>query len=116
MPHVEVKIVDPATDLIVDRGATGELCTRGYSVMLGYWADEDKTAEAVDRAGWMRTGDLAVMREDGYLSIVGRSRHMVRPISVTFIAVFGGTVVFTGADFGRVTFLSARTKLYVRRC
>ena len=77
MPHVEVKIIDPATDLIVERGVTGELCTRGYSVMLGYWADEEKTAEAVDRAGWMRTGDLAVMRDDGYLAIVGRSKDMV---------------------------------------
>jgi fatty-acyl-CoA synthase len=76
-PHVEVKIVDPATGETVERGETGEFCTRGYSVMLGYWNDPDKTAEAIDDDGWMHTGDLAVMREDGYCNIVGRIKDMV---------------------------------------
>jgi len=76
-PHVEIKIVDPATGETLERGATGEFCTRGYSVMLGYWDDAEKTAEAVDDEGWMHTGDLAVMREDGYCNIVGRIKDMV---------------------------------------
>jgi fatty-acyl-CoA synthase len=76
-PHVEVKVIDPETGLVVDRGVAGELCTRGYSVMLGYWDDPERTAEAVDRAGWMHTGDLATMDDDGYLNIVGRSKDMV---------------------------------------
>jgi fatty-acyl-CoA synthase len=76
-PHVEVKVVDPDTGLVVERGVPGELCTRGYSVMLGYWEDAERTAEAVDRAGWMHTGDLATMDDDGYLNIVGRSKDMV---------------------------------------
>ncbi|MEV6410184.1 AMP-binding protein [Kribbella sp. NPDC051718] len=77
MPHVEVKLVDPATGLVVPRGEPGELCTRGYSVMLGYWDDPEKTAEAIDQARWMHTGDLAEMREDGYVNIVGRIKDMV---------------------------------------
>jgi fatty-acyl-CoA synthase len=77
MPHVEVKLVDPATGLVVPRGEPGELCTRGYSVMLGYWDDPDKTAEAIDAARWMHTGDLAVMRDDDYVNIVGRIKDMV---------------------------------------
>jgi fatty-acyl-CoA synthase len=76
-PHVEVKVVDPATGDTVPRGETGELCTRGYSVMLGYWQEPEKTAGAVDAEGWMHTGDLAVMDTDGYLNIVGRSKDMV---------------------------------------
>ena len=76
-PHVEVKVIDPVTDETVRRGTTGELCTRGYSVMLGYWEDPEKTAEAVDADGWMHTGDLAVMDDEGYLRIVGRSKDMV---------------------------------------
>jgi fatty-acyl-CoA synthase len=76
-PHVEVKVVDPATGDTVERGETGELCTRGYSVMVGYWDEPDKTAEAIDAEGWMHTGDLAVMREDGYCNIVGRIKDMV---------------------------------------
>jgi fatty-acyl-CoA synthase len=76
-PHVEVKIIDPDTGEIVERGAPGEFCTRGYSVMLGYWDDEAKTAEAIDEDGWMHTGDLAVMRADGYCTIVGRIKDMV---------------------------------------
>ena len=76
-PHVEVKIIDPNTGEIVERGHPGEFCTRGYSVMLGYWDDPDKTAEAIDNDGWMHTGDLAVMREDGYCTIVGRIKDMV---------------------------------------
>ena len=75
-PHVEVKIVD-AEGRIVPPGTPGELCTRGYSVMLGYWDDAEKTAEAIDRAGWMHTGDLATMDEDGYCNIVGRIKDMV---------------------------------------
>jgi fatty-acyl-CoA synthase len=76
-PHVEVKIADPATGATVERGEPGEFCTRGYSVMLGYWDDEAKTREAIDEDGWMHTGDLAVMREDGYCTIVGRIKDMV---------------------------------------
>src|SRR4051812_12780225 len=76
-PHVEVKVVDPVTGAAVPRGEPGELCTRGYSVMLGYWEEPGKTAEAIDRAGWMHTGDLATMDADGYLKIVGRSKDMV---------------------------------------
>ena len=76
-PHVEIKIVDPATGETVPRGEPGEFCTRGYSVMIGYWNDDERTAEAVDADGWMHTGDLAVMREDGYCNIVGRIKDMV---------------------------------------
>ncbi|MGO4382968.1 AMP-binding protein [Specibacter sp. RAF43] len=76
-PHQEVKIVDPATGLTVPRGEPGEFCTRGYSVMLGYWNDPAKTAAAIDAARWMHTGDLAVMYEDGYVNIVGRIKDMV---------------------------------------
>ena len=77
MPHLEVKVVDPATRRVVTRGAPGELCTRGPSVMLGYWNEPGKTAEAIDAAGWMHTGDLATMDDGGYLSIVGRIKDMV---------------------------------------
>jgi fatty-acyl-CoA synthase len=76
-PHVEIKVVDPVTGETVQRGEPGEFCTRGYSVMLGYWQEEEKTAEAIDIEGWMHTGDLAVMREDGYCNIVGRIKDMV---------------------------------------
>jgi fatty-acyl-CoA synthase len=76
-PHVEVKVVDPETGLVLPRGSHGELCTRGYSVMLGYWNEPDKTAEAIDAGRWMHTGDLAVMDEAGYLNIVGRIKDMV---------------------------------------
>jgi fatty-acyl-CoA synthase len=76
-PHIEVKIVDPETGLVVPRGTPGEFCTRGYSVMLGYWNDDAKTAEAVDTAGWMHTGDLATMDADGYCNIVGRIKDMI---------------------------------------
>ena len=76
-PHLESKIVDPATGNIVPRGEIGELCTRGYSVMLKYWNNEEKTREAIDDAGWMHTGDLATMDEEGYIQIVGRIKDMV---------------------------------------
>jgi fatty-acyl-CoA synthase len=76
-PHLEIKIADPATRETVERGQPGEFCTRGYSVMLGYWEDPDKTAEAIDADGWMHTGDLAEMRDDGYCNIVGRIKDMV---------------------------------------
>jgi fatty-acyl-CoA synthase len=76
-PHVEVKIVDTSTGEVVPRGREGELCTRGYSVMLGYWEQAEATAEAIDEAGWMHTGDLAVMDEEGYLAIVGRIKDMI---------------------------------------
>ena len=76
-PHLEVKVIDPETGRTVPRGTPGELCTRGYSVMLGYWEQPDKTAEAVDAAHWMHTGDLAVMDADGYLAITGRIKDMV---------------------------------------
>ncbi|MFD4736807.1 AMP-binding protein [Streptomyces virginiae] len=76
-PHLEVKVVDPRSGRTAPRGTPGELCTRGYSVMLGYWGEPEKTAEAVDPEGWMHTGDLAVMDGDGYLSITGRIKDMV---------------------------------------
>jgi fatty-acyl-CoA synthase len=76
-PHIEVKVVDPETGRTLPRGETGEFCTRGYSVMLGYWDEPEKTAEAIDRAGWMHTGDLATMDDAGYLNIVGRTKDMV---------------------------------------
>ncbi len=76
-PHVEVKIVDPASGRVVPRGETGELCTRGYSVMLGYWGNDEATRKAIDSAGWMHTGDLATMDDEGYLNIVGRIKDMI---------------------------------------
>jgi fatty-acyl-CoA synthase len=76
-PQVEVKVIDPETGRVLPRGAAGELCTRGYSVMLGYWNEPEKTAEAIDAARWMHTGDLAVMDDAGYLNIVGRIKDMV---------------------------------------
>ncbi|TWE07333.1 AMP-binding protein [Rudaeicoccus suwonensis] len=77
MPHLEVKVIDPVTGLTAERGATGELCTRGYSVMLGYWEQPEKTAEAIDSARWMHTGDLATMDDDGYVAVVGRIKDLV---------------------------------------
>jgi fatty-acyl-CoA synthase len=76
-PHVEVKIIDPATGKVVPYGEPGELLTRGYSVMIGYWNNDEATASAIDRAGWMHTGDLATMDEQGYAKIVGRLKDMV---------------------------------------
>ena len=76
-PHVEIRIVDPATGEVVPRGASGEFQTRGYSVMLGYWNDPERTAEAIDADGWMHTGDLAVMDDEGYVNIVGRIKDMI---------------------------------------
>jgi fatty-acyl-CoA synthase len=76
-PHVEIKIIDPETGIVQPRGVPGELCTRGYSVMLGYWNQPDKTAEAIDQGRWMHTGDMAVMDHAGYLNIVGRIKDMV---------------------------------------
>jgi len=77
LPHLEVKVVDPVSGVTQPRGTAGELCTRGYSVMLGYWDEPEKTAEAVDAGRWMHTGDLAVMREDGYVEIVGRIKDVI---------------------------------------
>jgi fatty-acyl-CoA synthase len=76
-PHVEVKVVDPESGRTVPRGEPGELCTRGYSVMLGYWDDPERTSEAIDAARFMHTGDLATMDDEGYLKIVGRSKDMI---------------------------------------
>ena len=76
-PHLEIKIVDPQDGLTVPRGTPGELCTRGYSVMLGYWQQPENTAEAIDSARWMHTGDLATMDDAGYVSITGRIKDMV---------------------------------------
>ena len=76
-PHVEIKIVAPETGRIQEHGVTGELCTRGYSVMLGYWDNDAATDEAIDAAGWMHTGDLATMDADGYVKIVGRIKDMI---------------------------------------
>jgi fatty-acyl-CoA synthase len=76
-PHLEIKIVDPDTGRTVPRGERGEFCTRGYSVMHGYWGDEARTREAIDADGWMHTGDLATMDAEGYVNIVGRIKDMV---------------------------------------
>ncbi|MER5439047.1 AMP-binding protein [Streptomyces sp. NPDC002790] len=77
LPHIEVKVIDPVTGVTLPRGEPGELCTRGYSVMLGYWDEPEKTAEVIDAGRWMHTGDLAVIREDGYGQIVGRIKDMI---------------------------------------
>jgi fatty-acyl-CoA synthase len=77
MPHTEIKIVDPATGMTVGRGESGEFRTRGYPVMSGYWEDPERTEEVIDSAGWMHTGDLATMDEDGYVRIVGRIKDMI---------------------------------------
>jgi fatty-acyl-CoA synthase len=76
-PHIEVKVVSPLTGGVVPRGDTGELCTRGYSVMLGYWENPEATKAAIDEAGWMHTGDLATMDDEGYVNIVGRIKDMI---------------------------------------
>jgi fatty-acyl-CoA synthase len=76
-PHVEIRMADPSTGETIRRGETGEFCTRGYSVMSGYWNDDERTVEAIDADGWMHTGDLAVMAKDGYVNIVGRIKDMV---------------------------------------
>jgi fatty-acyl-CoA synthase len=76
-PHVEIKIIDPATSAVVPRGSAGELCSRGYIVMLGYWNNEEATRQAIDAARWMHTGDLATMDQGGYLNIVGRIKDMI---------------------------------------
>ncbi|MDE0231183.1 MAG: AMP-binding protein [bacterium] len=76
-PHVEIKIIDPGTGQTLERGTDGELCTRGYSVMLGYWNDPELTAEAIDSDGWMHSGDLATMDPEGYVNIVGRIKDMI---------------------------------------
>jgi fatty-acyl-CoA synthase len=76
-PHLEVKIIDPETGQTVAPGISGELCTRGYSVMHGYWGDEEKTREAIDPEGWMHTGDLATLDPEGYVNIVGRIKDLV---------------------------------------
>lgn len=76
-PHLEIKIVDPETGKVVPTGIPGELCTRGYSVMSGYWNNESGTRDAIDSARWMHTGDLAEMDEEGYVKIVGRIKDMI---------------------------------------
>ncbi len=76
-PHLEIRIVDSTTQVTVPRGVPGELCTRGYSVMLGYWNDPESTARAIDAARWMHTGDIATMDDDGYVNITGRVKDMI---------------------------------------
>jgi fatty-acyl-CoA synthase len=76
-PHIDIKIINPDTGAPVARGERGEFCTRGYSVMQGYWGDVEKTNEAIDAEGWMHTGDLATMDIEGYVNIVGRIKDMV---------------------------------------
>jgi fatty-acyl-CoA synthase len=76
-PHVEIKVVDPESGSVVPRGTPGELCTRGYNVMLGYWNNAEATRESIDAGRWMHTGDLATMDDDGYLNIVGRIKDMI---------------------------------------
>ncbi|PVE05779.1 AMP-binding protein [Streptomyces scopuliridis] len=77
LPHIEVKVIDPVSGVTLPRGTAGELCTRGYSVMLGYWNEPERTAEVIDAGRWMHTGDLAVIRDDGYAQIVGRIKDMI---------------------------------------
>jgi fatty-acyl-CoA synthase len=77
MPHTEIKVIDPSSDRIVPRGEPGEFCARGYLVMRGYWDDPERTAESIDAAGWMHSGDLATIDEGGYVRIVGRIKDMV---------------------------------------
>lgn len=77
LPHTEVKIIDPDSGQVVPRGEPGELCTRGYCVMLGYWSNKEQTQSSIDDARWMHTGDIAVMDEGGYLTIVGRIKDMI---------------------------------------
>jgi fatty-acyl-CoA synthase len=76
-PHVEIKIIEPSTGTVAGRGEAGELCTRGYCVMLGYWNDEEATAQAIDSGRWMHTGDLATMDDEGYINIVGRIKDLI---------------------------------------
>jgi len=77
IPHVEIKIIDPATNQTVPHGVAGEICVRGYLVMLGYWNNPEATKEVIDQARWMRTGDIGTMRPDGYVNIVGRLKDMI---------------------------------------
>jgi fatty-acyl-CoA synthase len=76
-PHIEAKVIDPVTGETVARGEAGELCTRGYSTMLGYWGQPEKTAETIDEEGWIHSGDLVVMDDDGYVAITGRLKDLV---------------------------------------
>ena len=76
-PHVEIKIIDPESGATLERGGDGELCTRGYSIMLGYWNNPERTTESIDAEGWMHSGDLATMDSDGYVNIVGRIKDMI---------------------------------------
>ena len=76
-PHLEIQVIDPIDGTVMPRGEVGELCTRGYSVMKGYWNNEEKTAEAIDADGWMHTGDLATMDDAGYVRVTGRIKDMV---------------------------------------
>ena len=76
-PHVEIKIIDPESGKTMERGRDGELCTRGYSVMLGYWNEPERTADSIDAEGWMHSGDLATMDSEGYVNIVGRIKDMI---------------------------------------
>ena len=76
-PHLEIKIVDPATGKVVPLGKPGEMCTRGYSVMLGYWNNPQATAQSIDSAHWMHTGNLATMDHEGYINIVGRIKDLI---------------------------------------
>ena len=77
MPFIEVKVIDPATNAVLPCGKQGELCTRGYSVMLGYWEDPENTAKNLDKNGWMHTGDLAVIDEEGFVAITGRIKDLI---------------------------------------
>jgi fatty-acyl-CoA synthase len=77
LPHVEITVRDPGTGAVLPRGTPGELCTRGYGVMCGYWNDESATRRSIDPGGWMHSGDLAVMDEQGYVNIVGRIKDLI---------------------------------------
>ena len=111
LPHLEVKVVEPETGRTVGRGEPGELCTRGYSVMIGYWNDPERTAEAVDAEGWMHTGDLAVMHEDGYLAIVGRINDIQKELDQQ--ARERGVRIISLSDFLAFTGYKTQRRLFV---
>jgi fatty-acyl-CoA synthase len=111
-PHVEIKIVDPGGGSVVPRGTPGELCTRGYSVMLGYWNDPAATQAAIDEARWMHTGDLATMDGDGYVKIVGRIKDMIIRGGENVYPREVEEFLYTHPDVGDVQVIGVPSPLY----
>jgi fatty-acyl-CoA synthase len=112
MPHVEICIKDPATQRVVPRHTPGEFCTRGYSVMLGYWRDEAATHKAINAAGWMHSGDLAVMDDDGFVHIVGRLKDMIIRGGENISPREIEDVLLTHADVSEVQVIGVPSKKY----